>query len=826
MNRFSVKLAIACGLYLAMAAFKTYPLILQFNSHIAGMLGDPLLVTWIMAWGVHALTTDPSNLFQANINYPADNSLAFSDHLLGLLPIFAPFYLGTGNPVLAHNGVFFFSFVMCGISMFLLVHYWTRNFWASLVAGCLYAFSPVRFGQYGHLSLLNLYWAPLVLLFFDRFLRSRRWGDLAGFAIFYWWQVLCAVYLGWFTTIAIAVYFLSHVTFVDRSLVSRALLPKFLTFAGLTLLILVPLHLPYYEVSWYWDYVRTLSDNVFWSADLLNYLNIPPLMNDWYISLFSFAKSSKGNWEKYLFPGFVTIILVGIGSIPGNQGKLFDGASQMKRSFWLVLLTSFILSLGPFLILFDKNTHIPLPHLLLHYVVPGFNSMRVPARFGLMVSLAASVLAALGFLRLSQYLGSRSKFRRVPLQVWQAGLAFLCIGLFVLELGFKPFPLAKIETGHQVPPVYHWLAQWKPGPIVEYPMENPDEFRYKYFSTYHWLPIVSGLSGFVPPTHNLVKHQVLTLPSRKAVEFLSGLGIRALVVHTGKLQPQEALKWRETKIKEVGLVKVKEFGPDWVYAFPEMKTKQPPDLRFAFPDELPSDSKMKLKVFVGGTLQRSSLLRGKTKTLVTWRNQETGKSWDEKGEMNVPAPLPDVFLFGLEVRTPSDTGLYSLRMDLPDLGITKSKVVRVLHQRSLQASLNAKELLSIIYPDKFPLPLVMKTSTQVPFSIRVRNNGQAVWFARTKGGVGGIRMGWRWFVGDQEVFSKRGLAYLPYDVFPGETVVIEGWINQPKIPGEYYLEIDMFIVNEPRNVWFNKPKDIWFSEIGHEPMKATVKVMK
>src|SRR5262245_20415587 len=246
------KVALAGLLLFAMAALKTSPLLLHFSTHIANDPGDPLLNAWILAWDSHALMTDPWNLFNANIPYPAEHTLAFSEHLLGVLPIFAPAYVLTGNPIFAYNMVFFLSFVLSGIAMFLLVHYWTHNFWASLISGSLFAFAPIRFGQLGHLQLLNLYWAPLAFLFLERFLRSRRWWDLAGCVLFYWLQILSSVYLGWFTTIAVALYALYYMFFVDRELRSRSLIPQYAAFVASSLLLLLPIHLPYFRVEQQW----------------------------------------------------------------------------------------------------------------------------------------------------------------------------------------------------------------------------------------------------------------------------------------------------------------------------------------------------------------------------------------------------------------------------------------------------------------------------------------------------------------------------------------------------------------------------------------------
>ena len=65
--------------------FFTYPLIFNLTTKIRGLY-DELLITWVINWVIHALTTNPLNLFQANIFYPYKNTLAYSDiHLANAL---------------------------------------------------------------------------------------------------------------------------------------------------------------------------------------------------------------------------------------------------------------------------------------------------------------------------------------------------------------------------------------------------------------------------------------------------------------------------------------------------------------------------------------------------------------------------------------------------------------------------------------------------------------------------------------------------------------------------------------------------------------------
>ena len=95
--------------YLALTAWWLWPLPLRIADHAIYQGGTPFiaadvhLITWALAWDAHALLTHPLSLFDANVFHPAPLSLAFSEHFLGYVPLFAPAWLLTGNPVQANK---------------------------------------------------------------------------------------------------------------------------------------------------------------------------------------------------------------------------------------------------------------------------------------------------------------------------------------------------------------------------------------------------------------------------------------------------------------------------------------------------------------------------------------------------------------------------------------------------------------------------------------------------------------------------------------------------------------------------------------------------
>jgi hypothetical protein len=817
----------------ALTVVKTYPLIRHFDTQLPGALGDPVLVTWILAWGSHALITDPLNLFNANIFYPVQNTLALSEHMIAVVPIFAPVYLLTGNPVVAYNSVFFLSFILCGMAMFLLVYYWTKSLWASLLAGCLFAFAPIRFAEIYHLQLYNFYWAPLSFLFLEQFLSGKRWGHLACFAICYWLQMLSSVYLGWFTTIALGVYWCYRAFYLDRNLLSRTMVRRYAAFIAASLIILLPFHVPYYVLQQQWGFSTSLQECVDWSADLvLNYLGLPPLFNDFYLSLVQeyFPRLLHPQNQQLLFPGLVLSFLVVVGSFPVAKCPPADIARHPRRYFGLVLVVAWLLSLGPFLVILGKNTGVPLPYLLLYYLVPGFHAIRVPGRFALMAVLAASVLAALGFLKISDFLQRHWGLTRRWAHQFHGLLALFCMAMFLLELGFKPLPLASIPTGEQVAPVYRWLATDEiNGPIVEVPLGQDfwQALKYMYFSTYHWRPIVNGASRFLPPTHARLNAEIAALPSRRAAEFLSAVGVKGLVLHSDQLAPHEALRWQHADLAEIGLEEVARFGADVVYKFsPIVQRTSDLHVEFAVPNQLPNGEMIQLPQEAMLSLRLHAQSQGhplwihppplgRTPAVLEWKEQHSGKMLTQKQTLELPFAIraAEGWSTSLAVQTPPSQGRYALRLRLPALGLEAAPKLMQITSSRYPACANVPQRLSAAYVLEEPSSQAVNAGA-FHLMLQAINTGEAVWLARAHHDRGAIRLGWRWFKDDERIPVLEGREYLHYDVFPGQSYRFTRAMKTPSLEsGHYTLELGLVC-----------ELVTWFSDQGVTPVTLDVHV--
>ena len=132
--------------------------------------------------------------------------------------------------------------------------------------------------------------------------------------------------------------------------------------------------------------------------------------------------------------------------------------------------------------------------------VPGFDGLRVPARYAMVGAVFLSIVAAYGAAAILQRVGR------------PALISTTIAVLFLIEAAFVPMPLnhtwgdglvmppARVEPAAKAPAVYqHWPRCPTSRVITEFPFGDPAwELRYVYYSTVHWKRLVNGYSGAFP----------------------------------------------------------------------------------------------------------------------------------------------------------------------------------------------------------------------------------------------------------------------------------------------------------------------------------------
>jgi len=662
-----VKALAIIGFFALVTIVLTYPLIFHAADTVENY-GDPLLNTWTLAWDVHQLTRAPLDLFNAPIFYPYTNTLAYSENLVASAILAAPIIWLTHNPVLAYNVIVLLSFFLSAIGTYLLVVELVKDRPAGIVAGLIFAFAPYRFGQFSHLQLLTAQWMPFTFLFLERFLRRQRWRDALGFGLCLALQSLSCVYYAFYMGIGLTTY-LAYAVFTDRSLRSRTTWGKLLVAGTLSILLIAPFTLPYFAAA---ENVGTRSGDAQQGATLQNYVTVPAR------SLWARVwplNNGRFHTEHTFWPGLMALILAGM-------GLLRDGHWRRKGKYLLIALVSVILSFGPTLLLRPGGTPLLkwMPYDLLYYYVPGFTSMRVPARIVVLAMLGIAVLAGYG------------------MSSWRArrGRKFLMITtivLLVVEYIALPVNTVPVEVGNKVPPIYRWLSAQEPGSVtVEFPslfssdilsdnLSAPLLARRQYFQVYHGQPTVMGYSGFYPPLFWHTARYSLRFPSEVSVNYLRGLGVRYVLVHSDDLSPSQWARWQvqltnlEPLLRPLGHV-----GETWIYELsPAVREKERLTLKVRCPEEAkPGETYYVYLVFENpSAASHVDLDRRSYRVHYTWqwgRESVEGKiggklpSVMNPGQTVIPVALPPL---------PSEKAQLTLTVESSDLSATAEQVVQL-----------------------------------------------------------------------------------------------------------------------------------------------------
>jgi len=508
MHSRSLAHCLAAALFVLLAALTTWPLLARGTTHIFGDLSDPLAWIWFLHWGYHGLATQPFDLFQANQLFPTESSFAFVYQPLPLQLIYAPIYLLSDSQVFATNATLVSTYALCGISMYLLIYRWTGKYWVAICAGCLFAFSPIRFPN-EQLRLLAMFWMPPALFYLDRYFRGGTLRHLIGCAIFSALQFLTAIDLGYFLFLCALIYV---VCTKPWHLFKERKFWRDMAIAGTILAVfLLPFMYPYIEVKSRYSFDRPLGQLVPMSADpIKSYLQ--PRSTTWLYGDMQLPDAfSPLPGEETLFKGVVNLgakllgeevvaAKLGAGRLPGASLaekisldvffnlrrdasaninlQLYQGLLAMVLAaigyrflrrhadlhnrrlglvFLVITLSGYVLSLGPVLTLYDHLAYVPMPFLFCFYLMPGFSVLRGVYRFVFMLSFGLSILGAFGWCALEAPWQKR-------LQKWLSPtaasglLAVLCCVVILAESWSVPVPHVRLPVGQEIPSVHQWLA--------------------------------------------------------------------------------------------------------------------------------------------------------------------------------------------------------------------------------------------------------------------------------------------------------------------------------------------------------------------------------
>ena len=677
-----------------LAALLTWPR-LPDAAHSVVDYGDPLAYIWRLRWIDHALLHDPAHLYEAPIFYGFPESLAYDNIQIGPAVLALPLTSITGRVDTAYNLLIVFSYALSGLAAFALVRHVTGSAGASVVGGVVYAFWSYTLAHISHLAELSLYPIPLALLCLHR-LAETPWlgakkGELrrtslwaAGFVACFVWQALCSFYSTAYLALASGGLLVWEALVVRRwqgwAAVTRAqVVVSILIALSVAASMVAVISAPYRDAQAKLGLYRTIDEQVAWSAQVQSYLSVSP-RNQVYNRILPVA------WPEPLFPGFVALVLagVGVGALAiGGQRARGDAGEEERRVNRRVLGLYLALAVGAALLSFGPvwnlgGVSIPLPYAALA-VLPGFNGLRAPVRIAPFFALGLGVLAGWGWLRtgltLKGVLGSR------PARGWgvspNSRASVLTLGLAAIVAIMtveqwtvtpsEPMPpgragtlLAKGET----PPAYTWLAQQGEGVVAEMPVivDATQDYTRMYYQGVHGHALMNGHSSFVPPVYNeigiaLDEPQEIGPPG---IGILQSLEVRYVLVYkwayeSDRLSTLTASLGAFPEVKLAG-----DFVDDYAFVLDPLPDGARLKLGWRLPPEIPLGASTPITVTITNPYKYPLLtrLQQRLELEAQWSAGEVVKV-----DLDVPLTVEQgAHLYAATIIAPGTAGEYHFRM--------------------------------------------------------------------------------------------------------------------------------------------------------------------
>ena len=577
-------------LFFILAGIFTFPLILNMHTSIYDYQGDLIETLWYAWWVKYAWQHDLDCQFVSIIACPygidlskdiAKNiGLQFANYPLLLLTLMQ-------NEIFAYNFIMLMTFPLAGLAMYLLAVYLTRNKWASFVAGLAYAFCPYHFAHASHITLANIQWMPLFILFLFKLHKERTYPNAIFCGLFFALTLLSDTYYGYFMLVTAATFFifmmvrkfyrkirkLHEINFTPQvGIVKNISLSVVTVFTAS--IVCFPYIFPILDSYLSGDgklsvlkngYLRGIKELKEPSATLLNYI-LPspnhPLLGGFASRLEGALFYGENPQEFNLFLGFFAIIMsVYAFRVWKNSKKAEVVAINAKEAeeidfsmkfFVSLAVVAFLFSLYPVFVLFGRELWLPSAYT--YHIIPFFRSI---GRFGIVLMLAFSVLMAFGI---------KFLFERINLKKVRIALVVLFSAVVLFEfVNFPPFKATDIEVKESV---YSWLKE-QPEDIliVEYPLEEDDTVIYLFNQRVHQKRLVNGAPrGTEAYSTNEKIRDILEPQTRK---ILNDLDVVYVVVHFNKHTQQSEKENVKKKLinspKRYGLVEEKDFGDTKVY---------------------------------------------------------------------------------------------------------------------------------------------------------------------------------------------------------------------------------------------------------------------
>ena len=572
--------------FVALTAIMTWPWVLHLRNAVSDP-GDPYMIAWSLWWDYHQTFHDPLHLFQANVFYPYQYTLAFSENDYGIALLFFPLFAIGVRPLTVHAVATFLGFAFSGYGAFRLTRTLTRSTGAAWIGGIFFAFVPFRFHVLSHLHYLFAGWLPLLLEALVLFIRVRSWRRSAWLGIAFFMNALTCIswlIMSFLPLVLTGIFLISR----HRRLWDRALWVRGALTLGLANLALLPFLIPYYRVTQLYGFHWLPWEYAFNSPSLIHWLAAEPRNRVWsklganfpgghklfpglIAPLLAFAAFRLRHWKRKVVDTRerrrlmivldVVVIVAAVFAIvtfaygdmqfkifglklsfkadraPGQAVKVIIAIliCRILYPFWFILRHRTAVVIGliwmtwGFVSSLGKTFYF---NLVLHDYFPLFRSLRLPSRWAMICYVGMAVLAGIGAERMASYA------RR-----WRVNPATTIVILFVvLAFELHASPLDYYPGAVDADAVALRLRDTPMrGGLVELPSDlGTMRHRYMLRSADHGRPLVNATASFVSPVTTQINDATRDqAPDLSFLDLLEKIPASYLVIHNDALPPEQ-----------------------------------------------------------------------------------------------------------------------------------------------------------------------------------------------------------------------------------------------------------------------------------------------
>ncbi len=454
LSRHAVKYSLLFLIFFAMAIVVFYPLALNMGSTIPGTGGDAYQNLWDIWWVGYATFTLHASIWYTPLVFPPLGASLVFQTMMPIGSLISAIFQPLGLTV-AYDIMFFVSFAASALAVFVLAHYLTKNSYASFIAGTIFSFSAFHVAHaVSHIDWMFIAFAPLSIYFFLRILdagkKTEYWAAL-GLGV----SFVLSAFMGDIQQAIIVLISFAAISVVYLALQrNRILNINFLKSMGIALAVAL--------AAGSFGFVPIIQAITAPNAlSTINMLNTVQNEQAWSVNLLSFFVPSPFNG---ILNGNASVNSTIFGPDP-TETVAYIGYSALalalyavykrprKALLWLFLVIVFgWFALGPSLQIGGVQTGIPTLYSL-YRSVPLLNVLREPGRFDLIVSIAFSVLAAIGIKTLFEARKFSSNYKIV--------LSAAVVAIYVAEAsGIMVGAVAAASTTSvNVPQVYYGIGQ-------------------------------------------------------------------------------------------------------------------------------------------------------------------------------------------------------------------------------------------------------------------------------------------------------------------------------------------------------------------------------